>query len=60
MAPLTENSETTLALDRQISALKAIIFTRFDGMDRAIIFFSENIKRVTRDAEKQTDNKNPP
>lgn len=44
---------TTAALTREIAALKEIVFTRLDGMDRAIIVFNENITRVPTEVDKQ-------
>jgi hypothetical protein len=44
---------TTQQLTREISALKEVMFTRLDGMDRAIILFNENITRVPTDTDKQ-------
>jgi cation transport regulator ChaB len=45
----------TEMLNREVASLKEIIFTRLDGMDRAIVLFSENIERVTTEANNQTD-----
>lgn len=44
---------TTAALIREIASLKEIVFTRLDGMDRAILLFNENITRVPTDTDKQ-------
>ena len=46
-------SLTTQQLTREISALKEVVFTRLDGMDRAMILFNENITRVPTDTDKQ-------
>ena len=44
---------TTQQLVREIAALKEVVFTRLDGMDRAILIFNENITRVPTDTDKQ-------
>jgi hypothetical protein len=44
---------TTQQLLREMSNLKEVIFTRLDGMDRAMIVFNENITRVPTDVDKQ-------
>ncbi len=44
---------TTQQLLRELSGLKEVIFTRLDGMDRAISLFNENITRVPTDVDRQ-------
>jgi hypothetical protein len=44
---------TTRQLVREIASLKELIFTRLDGMDKAISLFNENITRVPTDTDKQ-------
>jgi len=44
---------TTQQLTREIAALKEVIFTRLEGMDKAIFLFNENITRVPTDTDKQ-------
>jgi hypothetical protein len=44
---------TTQQLLREMANLKEVIFTRLDGMDRAIVLFNENITRVPTDTDKQ-------
>jgi phage I-like protein len=45
---------TTDQLNREIGGLKEIIFTRLDGMDRAIVLFNENLNRIPSDTDNQT------
>ncbi len=44
---------TTQQLLREMANLKEVIFTRLDGMDRAMIVFTEAITRVPTDVDKQ-------
>jgi tetrahydromethanopterin S-methyltransferase subunit F len=44
---------TTAALAREVTSLKELIFTRLDGMDKAVELFNENITRVPTDTDKQ-------
>ena len=44
---------TTQQLLRELASLKDVVFTRLDGMDRAIVLFNENITRVPTDTDKQ-------
>jgi hypothetical protein len=44
---------TTQQLQREIAALKEVMFTRLNGMDRAIVLFNENITRVPTDTDRQ-------
>ena len=44
---------TTAQLLREISALKEIVFTRLDGMDKAVGLFKDDITRVPTDTDKQ-------
>jgi len=44
---------TTQQLQREISALKEIIFTRLDAMDKAMVVFSDAITRTPTDVDKQ-------
>jgi hypothetical protein len=44
---------TTEALKREISALKELVETRLDAMDKAMELFSGNITRVPTDTDKQ-------
>jgi hypothetical protein len=44
-------SLTTQQLIRETSALKELMSTRLEGMDRAIVLFNENITRVSTDAD---------
>lgn len=44
---------TTQQLLREMGNLKEVIFTRLDGMDRAILLFQENLTRVPTDTDKQ-------
>jgi hypothetical protein len=51
--PVPDPTElTTAALLREISSLKEVIFTRIDGMDRAISLFNSNMTRVPTDTDK--------
>jgi hypothetical protein len=43
---------TTAALTREIAALKDVVFTRLDGMDRAIVLFDANITRVPTETDR--------
>jgi hypothetical protein len=43
---------TTQQLVREIASLKEVIFTRLDGMDRAILLFNENITRVPTETQR--------
>jgi uncharacterized LabA/DUF88 family protein len=47
------NTDYVGCLLREISNLKEVIFTRLDGMDRAIVVFNENLTRVPTDTDKQ-------
>src|SRR5678815_1410526 len=44
---------TTEALKREISALKELVTTRLDAMDKAMSIFSENLQRTPTDTDKQ-------
>jgi hypothetical protein len=44
---------TTAALTREIAALKELVATRLDAMDKAMTLFNENITRVPTDTDKQ-------
>lgn len=44
---------TTEALKREIASLKEVVFTRLDGMDKAVSIFREDITRVPTDTDKQ-------
>jgi hypothetical protein len=44
---------TTAALTREIAALKELVGTRLDAMDKAMTLFNENITRVPTDVDKQ-------
>jgi ribosome-associated translation inhibitor RaiA len=44
---------TTQQLIREIAALKEVVFTRLDGMDRAIVVFNDAITRSPTDTDKQ-------
>ena len=44
---------TTQQLWREITSLKELLFTRLDGMDKAIELFNDNITRVPTDTDKQ-------
>ena len=44
---------TTQQLMQAIAALKELVFTRLDGMDKAMELFSSNITRVPTDTDKQ-------
>lgn len=44
---------TTAALTREIASLKEILFTRLEGMDRAIVLFNDSITRVPTDTDRQ-------
>jgi hypothetical protein len=44
---------TTEHLLREIAGLKELVFTRIDGMDKAIKLFNQNITRVPTDVDKQ-------
>lgn len=44
---------TTEALKREISALKELMTTRLDAMDKAMSIFSENLQRTPTDTDKQ-------
>jgi len=44
---------TTEQLLREVAALKEIMFTRLEGMDKAIVLFDENMTRVPTDTDKQ-------
>jgi hypothetical protein len=43
---------TTKQLLRELSLLKDIIFTRLDGMDRAIVLNNDNVNRVPNDVDR--------
>jgi hypothetical protein len=47
---------TTHALQREAAALKELIFTRLDAMDKAVELFSGNLTRVPTDVDKQVQN----
>lgn len=60
--PLSESSRlatsdptplTTQQIVREITALKEIIYTRLDGMDRAIVVFSDNMTRAPTEVDRQ-------
>lgn len=52
--PIPDPTTLTLAMmQRELAALKEVIATRLDGMDRAMILFNENIMRVPSDTDKQ-------
>jgi hypothetical protein len=40
-------------ITHEINALKEIMFTRFDAMDKAVTLFQENLTRVPTDVDKQ-------
>jgi hypothetical protein len=44
---------TTQQLQRELASLKEVVFTRLDGMDKAISLFNDNITRVPTDTDKQ-------
>lgn len=44
---------TTRQLNREIGALKEVVFTRLDGMDKALEVFTSNLNRVPSDVDKQ-------
>jgi len=43
---------TTAQLQREIAALKEVLSTRLDGMDRAMTLFAENIHRVPSETDR--------
>ena len=44
---------TTLQLHRELTSLRAVLEARLDGMDRAMVLFSDNLTRVPTDTDKQ-------
>jgi hypothetical protein len=46
-------SLTTRQLHRELASVKEVIYTRLDGMDRAIVLFNESVTRVPTDTDKQ-------
>jgi hypothetical protein len=47
---------TTAQTVREIAALKELITTRLEAMDKAIVLFSDNLTRVPTDVDKQVGN----
>lgn len=47
---------TTQAILREVTALRDIVFTRFEAMDKAMALFSDNLTRVPTDTDKQVGN----
>jgi hypothetical protein len=53
LLPVPDPSKlTTEQLDREIAALKEIVFTRLEGMDRALTLATETINRQPTETEK--------
>lgn len=44
---------TTQQLTREIAALKELVFTRLDGMDKALVVFTNTLNRVPSDVDRQ-------
>src|SRR4026207_2120579 len=44
---------TTAALTREIAALKELVVTRLDAMDKAMDIFSDNLTRAPTEVDKQ-------
>lgn len=52
--PIPDPTQLTVQMmAREMGALKEIIFTRLDAMDRAIVLFNDGITRVPTDTDKQ-------
>jgi hypothetical protein len=47
---------TTVAILRDVAALRDLVFTRLDAMDKAIVIFNDNLTRVPTDVDKQVGN----